>query len=413
MTHKVKEVIRKVFDDLAEAELTALVEAAALKTYPPNTVLCHEGQVEHTFYIVIDGTASVTQTLSSGGVRQVATVKPGQFFGEMGLIEGKPRAADVTTAVETAVLEISEEHFNSLIRNNPSVALLILRTLTSNLRLSDQASIADLSRKNLELERAYAELKAAQAELVAKELLERELKIAADLQQTLLPQVFPKADGWSFAGRNVPARTVGGDLYDVIKADDEHLGLLMADVSDKSIHAALFMAITRALFLPESRRSVSPNEVVQSVHRGLLEVSSEDNMFVTAFYGVLHPASGRLRYIRAGQDRPLWLKHNSDDVIELDGQGRFLGMLPSLTLEEREVVMSRGDVLVMYSDGIPDTINLNSETYGLERLVELLKVNRKASAQGLCDIIFNDVFEFRGDAAAFDDITVLIAKADD
>lgn len=405
------QIIRQVFKGLDENEVAMLHMAAERRSYPGDTVLCHEGELEHTFYIVVDGLLDITQKLPDGGTRRIAECRPGQFFGEMALIDRKPRTATVTTRTATTVLEISEEDFTELLMRNPPVAISILRTLTFNLRVSDQAAIADLTKKNLELARAYADLQAAQAELVAKERLERELEIAAELQQSLLPQVFPPVPGWSFAGRNVPARSIGGDLFDVMRVDNEHVGLLMADVSDKSIHAALFMAVTRTLFLPESRRSRSPREVALAVHRGLLEVSSDNNMFVTAFYGTLNPATGRMRYVRAGQDRPLLFRANDDSFIQLDAQGRFLGMLEDLSLEECEVTLNKGDTLVMYSDGVPDAVNPAGESYGMERLITLARQHRRGTAQDICAAIFDDVYKFRGPADAFDDITVLIAKS--
>jgi serine phosphatase RsbU (regulator of sigma subunit) len=407
------EVIQKVFEGLDDVEIAAVSAAAVEQTYPVGTVLCREGNVEQTFYIVVDGLVAVTHRLQDGGTRQLSQRGAGQFFGEMALIERKPRAASVVTTTDTTVLEISEHDFNQLLMRNPKVAMSVLRGITGNLRASDQASIADLSRKNSELAKAYADLKAAQEQIVSKEKLEHELDIAARLQQSLLPSVFPKVPGWSFSGRNVPARTIGGDLFDVVEVDDEHVGLLMADVSDKSIHAALFMAVTRSLFIPESRRSLSPRDVALGVHKWLMQVSSDDNMFVTAFYGVLTPATGRLRYVRAGQDRPIWLKHGETGHTELDGAGRFLGMLPELDLEEKEVWLKPGDILVMYSDGVPDAVNESGDNYGTERLMSLLEAQREESAKGMVDAMFTDVFAFRGKAQAFDDITVLVAKADE
>jgi len=106
------------------------------------------------------------------------------------------------------------------------------------------------------------------------------------------------------------------------------------------------------------------------------------------------------------------LRHNESGYTEIDAEGRFLGMLEGLTLEEREVTLAPGDTLIMYSDGVPDTVKDGDEPYGLERLIALLDKNRDGSAQQICDAIFNDVFAYQGDAPAFDDITVLIARAD-
>ncbi|MGH2522018.1 MAG: PP2C family protein-serine/threonine phosphatase [Anaerolineales bacterium] len=406
-------IIRQAFKGVSDEELDALCRVTAVRTYPPNFTLCHEGEVEHVFYIIAEGQVAITQRLgNTDEERMIALVHPGEFFGEMALIENKPRAASVTTMVETTVLEISEEVFNDFLGHSPNMALAMIRRITANLRASDQAAIADLSRKNIELKKAYDDLKAAQAEIVKKERMERELEIAGEVQRSLLPSTFPKATGYTFAGRNVPARHVGGDLYDVIKVDGEHVGLLMADVSDKSVHAALIMAVTRTLFLSHARRSLSPNEVALAVHNGIMEVSSNDDMFVTVFYGVLHLHSGHLRYIRAGQDKPLLFRADGRPPVTLEAEGRFLGMLPGLTLEERSVHLQPGDLLVAYSDGVPDAVDADNEAYGTERLHSLISQHRAGSAQEVCSAIFSDVFEFRGSASAFDDITVLVTRCE-
>lgn len=406
------DVIRQAFKGISDEELDTLCQMAELRTYPPGVELCHEGEIEHVFYIVAEGQVAITHRLGPGQHRRVALRQPGEFFGEMALIESKPRTASATTLTETTVLEISEDVFNAVLRASPDMALAMIRHITANLRLADQTAIAELQQKNAELMRAYEELKAAQAELVAKERMERELEIAGEVQRSLLPAVFPPAAGYSFAGRNVPARHVGGDLYDVLAIDKDHVGLLMADVSDKSVHAALIMAVTRTLFLAHSRRSLSPAEVALAVHNGILEVSASDDMFVTVFYGVLHLASGQLCYVRAGQDKPLLFRVAGGAPETLDAEGRFLGMLPGLVLEERQTVLGPGDLLVSYSDGVPDAINERNESYGLPRLLNLLERHRSAGAGAVCAAIFDDVFAFRGAAPAFDDITVLVTRSD-
>jgi serine phosphatase RsbU (regulator of sigma subunit) len=405
-------LIRRAFRDLTPAELEALCRVAELKTYSENQVLCHEGEIEHVFYIVADGQVAISHRLSPTEDRLITLRHPGEFFGEMALIEHKPRAATARTLAPTTVLEISEEVFNNLLHDSPNMALTMIRSITANLRTADQATIVDLSHKNVELAKAYDELKAAQGELVAKERMERELEIAGEVQRNLLPAEFPPAPGYSFAGRNVPARQVGGDLYDVIKVDADHVGLLMADVSDKSVHAALIMAVTRTLFLAHARRSLSPADVALAVHDGLMEVSASDDMFVTVFYGVLHLPSGALTYVRAGQDKPLLYRARGGPPERLEAQGRFLGMLEGLVLEERRVLLEPDDLLVAYSDGVPDAINTAVDDYGLKRLIDLIDRDRHLPAVMVCNAIFDDVFAFRGSAAAFDDITVLVTRCE-
>ena len=405
-------VIRRAFNDVSDAEIEALCQVAQVCRYPADYVLCHEGELEHIFYILGDGQVAITQRLSDTEERLISLLHPGQFFGEMALIEHKPRTASVRTTAETTVLEISEEVFNIFLRESPAMALSMIRHITANLRSSDQAAIIDLSQKNRELAKAYDELKEAQADLVAKERMERELEIAGEVQRNLLPSEFPLTPGYSFAGQNVPARHVGGDLYDVIKIDPEHVGLLMADVSDKSVHAALIMAVTRTLFLAHARSSLSPADVALAVHAGLLEVSASDDMFVTAFYGVLHTPSGALQYVRAGQDKPLLFRAEGGPPEPLEAEGRFLGMLENLVLEQRWVTLKPGDMLLTYSDGVPDAVNSTNEAYGVARLIELIQGGGFDSAEDVCQAILADVYAFRGQTEAFDDITMLVTRCE-
>lgn len=405
-------ILRQAFPGVSEADIAALSSAAVVQTYPGEHVLCREGQVEHVFYIVADGQVEISQQLGTGEKRVLTRRSAGEFFGEMALIEKKPRTATAMTLGPGTLLEISENEFQSLLAASPRLAMAMIQQFVANVRASGQATIADLTEKNAALRKAYDELAAAQEALVQREKLEHELEIAGEVQRSLLPASFPAAAGFGFAGHNVPARHVGGDLYDVIAVDDEHLGLLMADVSDKSVHAALIMAVTRTLFLAHARRSLVPGDVALAVHHGLLEVSTTDDMFVTVFYGVLHVPTRRLRYVRAGQDRPLLFRAGGGPPLELDADGRFLGMWPSLELEERSVELAPGDLLVAYSDGVVDAMNGDNVFYGRDRLVSLLGGIRQAPAQQVCSAIFDDVFAFRGAAPASDDITVLVTRCE-
>ena len=263
-------IIKQAFRGVTDDEVEALCTVARMMTYPAGHTLCREGGLEHIFYVVAEGQEAITQRLGDQA-RQIVQLNPGDFFGEMALIEKKPRAASVTTLVPTTVLEFTEEVLNEFLGHSANVAMAMLRRLTANLRLSDQALIADLLRTNTELQKAYDGLTAAQAEIVKKERLERELEIASEVQRSLLPAQLPSVPRYSFAGRNVPALHVGGDYFDVIRIDEDHVGLLMADVSGKGVDAALIMAVTRTLFLTYARRSLSPGEVAGSVHSGLLE----------------------------------------------------------------------------------------------------------------------------------------------
>ena len=399
---------------LDEQMLASLRAIAAPRTYPPDTQLTHQGETEHTFYVIEDGRVAVSRRLEDGTEQLLNVLGPRHIFGEMALLDDSPRLATITTLTETRVLELTAEQFKQLLRQDPDLALHITRRILSNLRTIDQLAIHDLRTKNALLQEAYHSLKAAQAELVEKERLEREMELAAEMQRSLLPAVLPRYDDYFFAAYLAPARQVGGDLFGVQPLDDEHVALLIADVADKGMYAALLMAVTRTLFMQEAQRSLSPAEVTLAVHRGLMTVGGGEDgysmdAFVTAFYGVLHRPSGCLTYVRAAQDRPLLL-HPDQTLVSLPGDGRFLGMLPDLELHEEVVTLQPGDSLLLYSDGVTDAHNEADEGYGLERLKRVFQSVAGHGTETL-DRLARDVNAWRGNAAAFDDVTMLLVEA--
>lgn len=401
-------VLQNLFKRLDPAAIERLQHVAALRHYPSGTVLCRQGAREKVFYVLLQGTASITHHLSDTEEYLIGYRHAGEFFGEMALIDNRPRNATVTSTSDVDVLEIDDGTFTQVLHDSPELARMLLHHALAALRYSMQQQISELQDKNQELRRAYAELQAAQAELVRRERMQRDLELAAHVQRGLLPKEFPRVAGLSFAARAQPAREIGGDFYDAFQLDDQHVGLLIADVSDKSIHAAIFMAIARALFHTEVRRTLSPREVVSAVHNLLLDVSSEDDQFVTAFYGVLHLDTWHMTYVRAGHDRPLVL-HRDGSLEILPGAGRFIGMLDDLEIEERAIDLRHGDRLIMYSDGVVDACNATDERYGSDRLAEVVQAQPAADAETIGAAIMHDVLAFQGDAPQFDDITLLVA----
>lgn len=400
-------VLKSVFSGIDEDSLAALRAVARRVTYPPQTVLTNQGQIEHTLYLVIEGSVAVTQILESGEERLLGFLGPNKSFGEMSLIDDTPRMATCKTVVETTVLEVDEAVFDQVVMNSPAVAYAMLRKILESSRTIDKAAIQELNEKNISLQQAYNELQAAQVKLVENERLRREMELAAQVQRSLLPDHLPDFPDYHFAAYIEPARQVGGDFYDVVALDAEHVGIVLADVADKGFHAALFMAVSRTLFLQEGKHSLSPAQVALAVHRGMMDVSATDDIFVTAFYGVLHRPSGRLTYVRAAQERPL-LYRPGTDVQALPGNGRFLGMFEELELREDTVWLQPGDRLIIFSDGVPDAVNPVGVRYGYERLHAALETGGHFSAPHLVQHIVADLDRFSLDAAPFDDVTLLV-----
>lgn len=273
---------------------------------------------------------------------------------------------------------------------------------------ANQAALA-IQREGLieELRAKVSALEAAQGELVKKERLERELELARQVQQSVLPKTFPDIPGYRFAAKNEPARQVGGDFYDVIVLDKENFGILIGDVSDKGMPAALYMAITRSLIQAEAHRSLSPSEVLMNVNRLLLE-SGDQGGFVSVFYGVVNTASGSLRYARAGHDRPIIIRDEKMDFLK--GEGSVLGILEGeeIHLSEEEFLLVHGDRLVFYTDGLTDVMNDGESFFGLERLSPLILSTSRLDAEAFCQEVFRSLGNFQGSAEQFDDMTLVV-----
>ncbi|MBU0494907.1 MAG: SpoIIE family protein phosphatase [Chloroflexi bacterium] len=398
-------LLQQAFGNINPDTAAQLAQVARERTYDPGDVLLRQGDQGHDFYVLASGQVAVTRHLASPDEQTLAQRGPGDIIGEMALLDDAPRLASIHALTPVRVLAFDEAAFQALLAHSLPAALQVIRLITARLREADYQVIADLERK-------YAELQAAQAAIIEKKRMERDLEIAAEVQQSLLPKTFPQVPELCFAARNIPARQVGGDFYDVMLLSPDHVGMAAADVSDKGIHAAIFMAVTRSLLRAVAGLDPNPSQTLQRVHDLLLEVSTSD-MFVTVFYGVFHRPTHRFRYARAGHDQPLWHSTQDGSTHLLKGRGRFLGMLSPLELEDYEVQLAPGDVIVSYSDGITDAHNPAGERFGLPRVQALLEAHLQDEADSLCDTILDAVGEFQAGSAQFDDQTLLVMRVND
>ena len=219
--------------------------------------------------------------------------------------EGK-HTASVRAHTPVRALEITRRDIDGLLHRWPLFAYELTRLLSQRLEQSENLTILELQEKNRQLTQAYEELKAAQAQIIEKERLEKELEVARQIQLSILPQELPAYPQHDFGALMIPARAVGGDFYDFIPLDQDRLGIVVGDVSDKGTPSALFMALSYSLVRAEAHRNSSPGETLQAVNRLLMEMNTSD-MFVTVLYGVLDTARGEFSFARAGHPLPIVL----------------------------------------------------------------------------------------------------------
>ncbi len=236
--------------------------------------------------------------------------------------------------------------------------------------------------------------------------LERELQLAREVQQSLLPDQLPEIGGFSLAADWRSALEMAGDFYDLFQLPDGRWGIVVADVSDKGAPAAMYMAMTRSLIRAGATYNPSPAGVLMEVNQRLLARSSSD-MFVTAFYAVLDPASYKLVYANAGQNPPLLRRHQSH-LEPLTRTGIALGVIEEMKFTEVTVKFAPGDALFIYTDGITDALNSLGEDYGLDRFNSAVMTAPASGAEAQLTHLLHDFFAFAGEVPPFDDTTLLI-----
>ena len=237
--------------------------------------------------------------------------------------------------------------------------------------------------------------------------MREEMRLALEIQTSLLPKAPPETPGYDIAGISLPAQTVGGDYFDYLPLDDG-LGLCVGDVSGKGLPASLMMANVQATLHGQAPASDTVSACLGRINK-LLCQRIRKGSFVTLIYGILDPHHHRFRYANAGHNRP-YLRAADGTVRRLDRGGLALGFLPDHTYQEASLTLAPGDLLLLYSDGIPEAMNLAREQYGEERLVALLKSHSAGSVEALINHIVKTVQHHAGTAPPSDDMTLLAVR---
>jgi sigma-B regulation protein RsbU (phosphoserine phosphatase) len=264
--------------------------------------------------------------------------------------------------------------------------------------LANQAAIA------IEKARLY------QDSLKQQRLLE-ELSVAQQIQLSLLPETPPVVAGWEFAAFYRPARQIGGDFYDFfdLPGKRSEWGIIIADVADKGIPSALYMALSRTVIRTTALSGRSPASALMRASHLILNDSQSD-LFLSAFYSKLDTKTGRLIYCSAGHNPALWFCASDGKCQELTTPGIILGAFDDIELEEQRVDISPGDVLVLYTDGVTEAINPAEQEFGVEKLREVLAATADSGAEEILENIVDAVDSFAEDAPPFDDLTLVVVK---
>ena len=398
------------FTNLPADELDRIMSELDAVNLRSGEILFEEGDTGERMYIVVSGELEILKAPNSDDELILNRIQAGEYIGEMSLITGAPRTASVRANGEAVLLSMSRAQLMDLLKRHPHMASDMVSVLSHRLDSTNAATFRDLTEKNRQLQHAYDELKAAQEQLIEKERLERELKVAAEIQMSILPDTLPLADGYDFGGRILPARQVGGDFYDVFVLDTNKIGVLIGDVADKGVPSAIFMARAHALIIAEADSISSPGEVLRHVNKHITKLE-KSTQFVTALYGVLDINTGIFEYARAGHEPPL--------ILDADGAvhrlphkpGMALGLWENIALDENSLQLPSNSMLVMFTDGMTDCRNPKGVPFGLDRIKLTLAGLSVATAQAACDQLFDTLMYYQSGAKQDDDVTLLAIHA--
>ena len=274
----------------------------------------------------------------------------------------------------------------------------------------------DLDDLSLTIEKAIAQIEyihKMQQEHSQLESLKNDLAVANEIQQAILPRVFPPfpdvADKMDIAASMTPAKDVGGDFYDFFRIDDDHIGFIVGDVSGKGIPAAIFMAVSRTLIRAIGTRGESPAKCVKEANR-LLAAESVDCMFVTVFYGIYNLTTGGISYANAGHNPPYVLKQNGQVESLPMALDPMVGAIDGMDYHECSLQLGQGDMLIMFTDGVTEAMNPSYEEFGEKRLEDTLAKVGRHDCREVVETIKADVATFTDGAEQSDDITIMVIK---
>lgn len=241
-----------------------------------------------------------------------------------------------------------------------------------------------------------------------KEALELELRLAREVQRSLLPVHPPNIAGYDIAGRTIPAQTVGGDYFDFIPSGSGKIVIAVADVSGKGLPASLLMANLQATLRSQTILNPPPHECIQRANQLLFRSTSPDK-FVTLFYGLLDTQRHLLDFCNAGHP-PALLFHNNASPNRLDTGGLILGIFEDVSYMHELVELKPGNTLVICSDGVTEAMDAQGEFFGEDRLVEVIAKHTQLPAEELLNAILEDVSAYAGDLQPTDDLTLVVVK---
>ena len=380
----------ELFTELPEAELKAICQIASEVAYPADATLFEEGDEGDSLYLIVDGEVSIIKA----GTEVLFFNEKGYCLGEIALIDNKPRSATVKTVKATQFLRITRHDFFNAMAREPRIGSGMFRVLNDKIR------------RDLEI----------QMSAIRKEIAQEEsMRLAAAVQQSLLPNQEISHPCVSSAGYCQPANSVGGDYYDYLNLSDNRVGIFLGDVMGHGYHSAMVAAMTKSCLQTQIRFDASVPEVMKAIAR-VAEEDSQAFIYMTCCYLIIHP-DNRFEFANAGHPEMLLYRADPEngnrEPLELKSSfmpAGFPKFDEPVQYYSTEIAWYPGDLLVIYSDGITEAFNPESEMYGLDRFKALISGKCHLSPGEIKAEILNDLQAYQQGENANDDITLVVAK---
>jgi len=392
---------------LKEHVLSELAARAETLRVASGETIITRGEHGSTMYFIISGRARVHD-----GEVTWAHINKGEVFGEMAVLDSEVRSATVTTESDSLLLSIGRDVFFDALASDPDAFKAVLRAV-------------------LQREREIVhEIKNRSTKLLS---YQKEMEIGRRIQADFLPGSIPVIDNWEVAAWFEAAREVAGDFYDIFRLKTSpHVAIVIGDVCDKGVGAALFMTLFRSLIRASSLYGYTDPTLVESTlaetgsqntggapadvllnsilttNRYIATTHAGSSMFASVFFGLLNPENGELIYVNAGHEAPMIFRKNGETEI-LDITGGVMGLFPAASFTIKSVSLNEGDLIFTYTDGVNEAKNLDGEQFGDERILETAAPEGN-NTETFLKIMLDGVRNFRGEAEQSDDITMLALK---
>jgi serine phosphatase RsbU (regulator of sigma subunit) len=407
-------ILKKIplFSSLPSGEIKYLASRLIPYECPKDHILFHEGSRDEGFYILLEGEVEIFKSIGGADEHSLGIRKAVSLLGEMSLFSRDGfRTATVRALTDLVLYKMDRAEFDALLHRRPQLAYEMVGLFSNRLAESENLTILELKEKNERLRIAYKELKAAQKQIIEKEKLEHELELSSQIQQSILPRSLPRRRGFDFGALMIPAHAVGGDFYTFLSLDKSHMGIVVGDVCDKGVPAALFMSVVYSLIRVEALDSKSPVKVLRQVNRHLLNMMNNSSMFVTLIYGVLNCENGHFHYARAAHPTPILLDEQGAGLPVRTRPGQPLGLFGNLPIDEERIAIPPGGTLLLFTDGLNEANNVDGIAFGDDGgLSNSLASARHKRAQHICEHLWDDIQAFSMGLPQSDDFTAVVIK---